>query len=1272
MTILGCTALSVSCLMMSQAKAEETAAAGEAEAVQPNKELDLEIRYIGELLNWGLSDFANDVMAATIARWPESEPRLFALEIRRLLLEGNFDEAEKRLAALPDKTGPKYWAARLELANNYYVNDKRKECGEIYEAFFKANKKPSKELAPLMRDAIYNRINLLISGGKRREAAGMYEMLQTYLNTKEDEGDNEWCAAACEAADLWLSLAADKPDSKARKPELDAAKKHIGKLLYRNDRMVYFGRAIAMKAYYELLNGNEKKALAVIDDYKDNLQEIHDELVKADPNGSLGWLRQSPMPQCRYLLADRLWKEAQNEAKKPKPDDEKIKSLLFGAKVGGAASKKRDGKGAFNNVVNVYLRFPQSVWAPKAGRLWKEIDAFVLDRYGSVPKVNKTPEQERQVMEAQFRSAKEKFSERDWKGAIADYYVALGNYPEADLSVAALENVATCYLNLADAESEGKRKTALLDMAAAIEGHLADRFGSVRAIKLNKMNMINAGSAVLRLAAREKASKRPERAEALYEAFLQNYLYHPESPRTALGLGFEAQKAALEIYKGSALGPISPDDTPELRADKEALLITSDDTPDVRAQKEAARAQLKEQLVAEYGPYVNKALKWYGLVETNYKEDLRHRMTKAYPDALRYSSNCYELLGDAQQSVAYLEAYTKTIDEADQPLQRFQSELNVATLHQKLGAAALDVAKGKKAEADKVKAGAAAGAAQLRADADLPANAEKREDLLAEAEKLEKDAAATCEPLLAAAKEQAEAGEKELAICINSLDPLAKKAQKLIANPKIAGDEKRLEKAKALYEGTLYNLSDCYGRRAYPEEKVPEYRAKQYENLEKYVAEYPQGRYAKNAYFKLGLYYCTVDEFEKGQQSLQRLKENFPGSAEARIAMPMLAKALLNYAATLTGEDDTIRAKRKQMLDLAGQTYRDMLNNGKGEYSPQDYISAAEVLLKAKEWSLADEAFSKAETVSKALAKDKPAYHQLEARAHLGKAKMFMARGDVDSARVALDDFLTDPNLSRMTSITNACELMVTVAMRQGEQEPDAAKRKAHYSAAMDSVKRLRSYWSKNTSIPQWRRDDVELMSSDISISRMDAESAHGGDKEAKEKHGADAIKKLDTFIKARTSQGVQLKGMHREEVANLEKAYADLVGVHDRLGSSHANDVMAWSKAYFEHFPTGANQAAVKSARNRAIENGGTDPVAAPTPGTSETPETPAEGEAAAEPKAEAPEATAETTADDDEGTVAVEEPLAEEALPAEESVSTELEPAASEPAVDEMTTNE
>ena len=37
-----------------------------------------------------------------------------------MLSLGKFDEAEKKIAALPDRNGPKYWAARLEVANNLF------------------------------------------------------------------------------------------------------------------------------------------------------------------------------------------------------------------------------------------------------------------------------------------------------------------------------------------------------------------------------------------------------------------------------------------------------------------------------------------------------------------------------------------------------------------------------------------------------------------------------------------------------------------------------------------------------------------------------------------------------------------------------------------------------------------------------------------------------------------------------------------------------------------------------------------------------------------------------------------------------------------------------------------------------------------------------------------------------------------------------------------------------------------------------------------------
>lgn len=1103
LTFLGCATLSLSILTAQQVRAQEAAAPeGEAAAaVVIDPALQAEIRYIEALIDWGLADFASDVIDATKKKWPESEAQLFAYEIRRLLLEGKFDEAEKRIAELKDRKGPKYWAARLEVANNYFYHDKREECGKIYDEFFANNKKPGKELMPLMRDAMYNRIQLLRSSNRREEAAATYVDLLALLDPKGNkDDDNAWCNGACEAAELFLSLAAEKAQ-KDRKANLQAAKKFIDKLLWRQDMLIYFGRAIAMKAYWELLNGSVDKAQGVIEDYKDNLQYIHDELLKADPDGSAGWLRQSPMPQCRYLMAEKYWKEAQEEYKKPKRDDEKVKTLLFGAKTSGG---KRNGQGAFNNAVNVYLRFPQSVWAPAAGRLQKEISAFVLEKYGKAPVVHSTPEQERQVLEAQFHSAKEKFAERDWQGAIDDYFSALRNYPEEDLSVAAVRNIATSYLNLADEEQNKAKKEGLLLCAAAVEGYLAERFGGVRTIKANKFMMIEAGSGATALAARERASGRRETADDIYRTFLKSYTYHPEAARQGLSLGFEPQKKALELLK----------------------------------DKDADNKEEVDRLLRE-------ALSWYSLVETYYKR------TKAYPQALYYSSNCYEKLGDNENAIKYLEAFTATIDETQRPLARFQSELAVAVLHQKLGAMALE-------EADAARREAAA----LAAD-ESEAGVQKREAAQARAEA------------------KSNAGTEEIKKCLLSLHKLAPRAKDLVASPNLDATSKK--KALDLRESALFMMADGWSRLTYPADKVADYMKKSIENLEAYITEYPQGRYAKTAYARLGRHYCIVGEVEKGKEALTRLKAQFPDSNEAKKAMPQLASSLIAYAAKLPADD----ANRKTVLDEARKTYREMID-ANGQYSPMDYMRAAEVLVSAKDWSLAANAYDKAESVSGTNA----AYRTVVARARLGKAGLFLAQDQYGLAREALDDFMNDEKMSRMRSVTNACDMLAVVAMHQGEQEEDEQKRRKHYAAAIGAVKQLRNYWKNDESIQDWQRDRVELMSSDISISRMGAESSFGNE-EAVKKACGDAVKKLETFVKSKTAAGrIDLKALNKHDVANLEKAYSDLVRVLAKMGEAQMTDVAFHGSQYKRYFPQGPHISEVEAAIKVAVANGAKIPT--------------------------------------------------------------------------------
>ena len=531
-------AFSVLPLWAEEDEAEAAApVAAEAEEEKLDKALKFEMDYVETLIDCGFSDFAAPVIEATKKKWPESEALFFAIEIRGMLTLGKFDEAEAKIAALPDRTSSKYWAARLEVANNFFRRGKKSECSKIYNEFFGQFVTPPKELREFYLQACYSYGQILVGDRKFEAAAKVYEGMLAQIAAKKyltEEEENIWCNVACETAEMYLHLAEESKGS--RSGYLESAKSLIDKLLWKQNFAVYFGRAIAMKAHVELLKGDLARAQGTIDDYMDQLAELHGQMVERDPDGRLGLLRQSPMPMCRYMLADMLWAEAQAEFKKPKRDDERVKALLFGEKT---KSGKRNNAGAFNHSLNVFVKFPESSWAPKAGELSEAIREFAEKSYGAKIKTNITKEDLARVRQMQFRTANEKFAEGDYAGAIPDYLEVLGRFPEVKESISAIENLAAAYQNLiVRGDDEEKKADWRLDLDA-IEGYLAERFGGNR----NREIMTAAGDAVLRLAAKEKQFGELARADRLYKAFLVNYRRHVTAAVTAASLAGEAQAA---------------------------------------------------------------------------------------------------------------------------------------------------------------------------------------------------------------------------------------------------------------------------------------------------------------------------------------------------------------------------------------------------------------------------------------------------------------------------------------------------------------------------------------------------------------------------------------------------------------------------------------------------------------------------------------------------------------------------------------------------------
>ena len=509
----------------------------EAEEAKLDKALKVELEYVEALVDCGFPDFAAPVIEATKKKWPESNALFFAIEIRGMLSLGKFDEAEAKIAALPDRDGTKYWAARLEVANNFFRRGKKSECSKIYDEFFSKFQSPPKELREFYLQACYSYGQILVGDRKFDAATRVYEGMLAMLSSRkymtEDE-ENTWCNVACETAEMYLHLADEAKGS--RSGYLESAKKLVDKLLWKQNFAVYFGRAIAMKAHIELLKGDIARAQNTIDDYMDQLAAIHEQMVEYDPDGRQGLLRQSPMPMCRYMLADMLWTEAQAEFKKPKKDDERIKGLMFGEK---GKNGRRNNAGAYNHALNVFIKFPESSWAPQAGELAENIREFAEKNYGAKIKTNISKADLDRVRQMQFRAANDKFGEGDYAGAITDYLEVLGSFPEVKESVRALENLASSYLNLILRSDDDEKKADWRLDLDAVEGYLSERFGGCK----DRETMTLAGESVLRLAAKEKQCGELARADRLYKAFLVNYRRHVTAAATAAALAGEAQTA---------------------------------------------------------------------------------------------------------------------------------------------------------------------------------------------------------------------------------------------------------------------------------------------------------------------------------------------------------------------------------------------------------------------------------------------------------------------------------------------------------------------------------------------------------------------------------------------------------------------------------------------------------------------------------------------------------------------------------------------------------
>ena len=490
--------------------------------------MDAECAFIMALIDANMPDLAAPVIAKARENWPVLSARLEVLEQQGHLRLGHFDEV-KAVLAKKKKGSPEYWALTIAMANAYYARQKLPECRKLYGEFFKGVPVPTKELMSFYQEAAYTWIQILRSEKKFDQSIAVYDGL-----LKLPLKDDVWAVFATEETELCLQLAADTKDAKKRANYLKKASARADRMLWMSDLLLVYGRAVSLKAHVEMAQGNIARAQELVNEYLPQLQDIHNQLLQLDPDGTQGLIRQSPMPSCRYLLAEMLWKEVGKELEGKKPDKAKIADLLFGVKEGG----KRNGAGAFNHAINVFVKYPESTWAASAGELAEEIKKLVKDMFKKDVKTNITAAQIDNVRKMQFKAANAAYREARWSDAVKAYHEVLALYPETENSLDAVFKLAESVFEVWKAERDAKAKASLRCDVDAIEGYFAERFSG-----LNEKWTRTAGDNVLRLAARETLNGSRAQSQKLYDSYFRLYPTHYQAAQMAMSLGGAAYKA---------------------------------------------------------------------------------------------------------------------------------------------------------------------------------------------------------------------------------------------------------------------------------------------------------------------------------------------------------------------------------------------------------------------------------------------------------------------------------------------------------------------------------------------------------------------------------------------------------------------------------------------------------------------------------------------------------------------------------------------------------
>jgi tetratricopeptide (TPR) repeat protein len=353
-------------------------------------------------------------------------------------------------------------------------------------------------------------------------------------------------------------------------------------------------------------------------------------------------------------------------------------------------------------------------------------------------------------------------------------------------------------------------------------------------------------------------------------------------------------------------------------------------------------------------------------------------------------------------------------------------------------------------------------------------------------------------------------------------------------------DEK--ERNQKLLEGGIYYKATCFANMVPPAGKpasaYKDMAVKAYEDL---LSRFPKSDLAPRALSQIGTLYTILQKPDEAERAFIRLQKEYPDSDDARNAMFLRGKNLLDLG----------------LYQQAIKVFTDMFSGTAGKYSDTQIFTAGNELLKYKQHEIAITAFTRVEN---------SAEKGIREAALNGKGTALVELNRMDEAVKVLEALLGEFKNTGYT--VDACFNLSKAYSVLGSKEADQAKRKEIFAKAIDAMKRSRKF-VKDKGVQS--RSDIEIAR--IYMRMAKAATDFGPKPQVAECKG-DAIATYQIMMMTANPQDVTVRPY-------LEEAYYECLPLMVEL--ERWSDVASDGEGYLKAFANGKYAPEVRAWVNRA-----------------------------------------------------------------------------------------